>query len=144
MSDSMACVRISVTGCEIMNPDTFCLLIAIWEILVGISLLFYHQKFLQWVDRVSNDKAKVRVFLLGWVVIGVLALSRNMQPAWDLPGVMSLLAWLTTVKCGLMMISPYGLISFSLSLIKKTTRWVGVFVLAIGGLLIYSFLALQS
>ncbi len=127
-----------------MSPEHFCLIMAIWEISVGVPLLLRREPFLRWVEEFTQNTTKVRVLFFTWLVIGVLAISENPKPAWDLNGILSLLAWVTTIKCAIGVFRSESLIRISVKIMKKAPPGIGILVLGIGGMLIYAYLLLQS
>ncbi|MAJ29534.1 hypothetical protein CBD41_09740 [bacterium TMED181] len=127
-----------------MNPEHFCLLVAIWEIFIGSALLLNREKFLLWVEKVSQNTSNLRVFISAWLAIGALAVSKNPYPEWSLLGVLSVLAWAMMIKCAFGVLHTDRLIKWSLSIMQKAPPGIGIVVLAIGGSLIYAFVLLQS
>ncbi len=127
-----------------MNPEHFCLLVAMWEILVGSALLIGRDKFLRWAEKAMQNTAKTRFFISAWLAIGALAVSSNPYPAWNLLGLLSILAWVTMIKCAVGVLYTDLAIKWSLVFMRKTPIGVGVVVLGIGGLLFNVLALLQS
>ncbi len=128
-----------VTESRKMAPDHFCLLVAIWEFLFGASLLVQRQDFLSRVERFTQDTPKVRWLMSAWLLIGALAVKENPYPAADLLGVLSILAWVTMIKCAMGVLWTAGLIQMSLRFLRGAHLGIGCLQLLISGALFYAY-----
>lgn len=122
-----------------MDPEHFCLLVAIWEFLLGASMLVQRQDFLKRVERFTQDTTKVRWLMSVWLLIGALAVKENPYPAAGLLGVLSILAWGTMIKCAMGVLWTAGLIQFSLGVMRGALLGIGCLQLMISGALFYAY-----
>ena len=122
-----------------MAPDHFCLLVAIWEFLFGASLLVQRQDFLSRVERFTQDTPKVRWLMSAWLLIGALAVKENPFPAADLLGVLSILAWVTMIKCAMGVLWTAGLIQMSLRFLRGAHLGIGCLQLLISRALFHAY-----
>jgi hypothetical protein len=122
-----------------MAPDHFCLVVAIWEFMAGMSLLFRRHEFLRWLEKLIQDVPKARILVSAWLAIGALAVKENPYPAADALGVLSLLAWVVMIKCALGVLWTPGLMGLAFRMLQKAPLALGGLGLLVSGGLFYVY-----
>jgi hypothetical protein len=116
-----------------MSLASFCVIVGVWECVLGLPLLIRPAATIQWIKDTLEDHTMTRLIGFFFLVISVLVLSEGARVGTDGPGLVRLLAWMTGGKCLVMCWWPRlarkKVVWFSN---ETVVRCLGVLVTAIG------------
>jgi len=82
-----------------MNLEIFCIVVGVYEIMIGIPLLLKPLAVGRWLaDEIKQD-ALVRAFCLLFLILAVLVLRHDASIGSHTVGLVRLLAWVTAIEC---------------------------------------------
>ena len=81
-----------------MPLSTYCFVLGVVELLLGIPMLVFPEATIRWYDRITKDDATIRVVGGIFLVLCVLVLIEDPAIGTDVPGLIRLLAWLVALK----------------------------------------------
>ena len=82
-----------------MSLSTFCVILGVYEIILGIPLIVRPAATGLWIRGVVKEEILMRLIGFFFLVIGVLVLSEGTSVGTDSAGIVRLLAWVTAIKC---------------------------------------------
>ena len=82
-----------------MALSSFCYVIGVVELLIGIPMLVRGQRTAQWILDFKAQEMLLRVIAAVFLVLAVLVLVENARVDTSVAGLMRLVAWLTAIKC---------------------------------------------
>lgn len=82
-----------------MNLETFCIVVGVYEIMIGIPLLVKPLATGRWLEGAMKEDALLRAFCLLFLILAVLVLTQDASIGTDAAGLVRLLAWATALEC---------------------------------------------
>jgi hypothetical protein len=82
-----------------LNLETFCIVVGVYEIMIGIPLLVKPLATGRWLEGAMKEDALLRAFCLLFLILAVLVLTQDASIGTDAAGLVRLLAWATALEC---------------------------------------------
>jgi len=82
-----------------LNLETFCIVVGVYEIMIGIPLLVKPLATGRWLEGAMKEDALLRAFCLLFLILAVLVLTQGASIGTDAAGLVRLLAWATALEC---------------------------------------------
>ena len=127
-----------------MDLVTFCLIVAVWELAIGISILIYPDRAEKWMLSVRDQELVMRLIGCLWLTVGVLVLFEDASVGIDVAGLVRLMAWATVIKCVLFCWWPLSLMDTRKKIYGGVKWWVGALMCIVGGLMVAAALHLRE
>ncbi|MEC9476781.1 MAG: hypothetical protein VX764_07065 [Planctomycetota bacterium] len=94
-----------------MSLATFCIIVGIYEIMIGLPLVVKPQETANWFEGVIKNDLLLRLIGFLFLVISALVLVRGATISLDAAGIVRLLAWVCAIKCCLLCWWPQRVIA---------------------------------
>ena len=129
-----------------MDLVTFCLIVAVWQLMIGIPALIHPARFEKWFQAAREQDLLMRVVGCLWVVVPVLVLFEDASVKFDdvVEGVVQLMAWVTFIKCVIFCWWPQQLIDMPRKIYGEAKWWVDLLLCTFGGLFVAAALHLRE
>lgn len=129
-----------------MSLATFAILIAFWEWLIGLPLLFAPQATSAWLTRVVRDDVLYRVIGAAFFMLCILPLVGGAAITPDLAGLIRLLAWWGAFKSLTICWFAHRVSGVSVRILAHppTQRFFGALAVAAGCLIFWAGIVLRS
>jgi Ca2+/H+ antiporter len=116
-----------------MDLITFAIIVALMELVVGLSLLLSPVRAMDRVCEILDNPALLSVIMYGFLAVSVSAIFRDGEFEWKLRGVITCIALLTSVKALLYIWFPQKMASTHRRILRRDkplrTRCIGAFML---------------
>jgi hypothetical protein len=116
-----------------MDLITFAIIVALMELVVGLSLLLSPVRAMDRVCEILDNPALQSVIMYGFLTVSVSATFRDGEFEWKLRGVITCIALLTSVKALLYIWFPQKMASTHRRILRRDkplrTRCIGAFML---------------
>ncbi len=131
-----------------MDIATFAFILGVWEVLIGVPLLLRPRETFRWLS-FAQDNNDVVVRLIGalFLVVALLALWQGMAITGSVVGIVRLLAWITAVKCLMLVWCPHLMLQFRERLYPKSEavqRFIGLVAIGLGVFLLWASCAIRG
>lgn len=128
-----------------MALSAFAYILGVFELLVGIPLLFFPGRTMQWLLKLREEEVLVRGVGALFLTLSVLVLTEGVAVSLTIAGIVRLVAWLTAVKCLITCWWPQRQLARMerIASIPLLAPIVGLFAVAAGVLLVLAGHVLQ-
>ena len=82
-----------------MTLESFCIIVGVYELMIGIPLLVRPLATGRWLQRAMKEDVLIGLFCLLFLTVAVLVLIQDASIGFDSAGLVRLIAWLTAVEC---------------------------------------------
>ena len=129
-----------------MTLSTFAFLIAFWEWLIGLPLLFRPKATSAFLVRVVSDDVLYRVIGAAFLMLCMLPLLSGTAITADVAGLVRLLAWWGVIKCLAIcwFADRFAQLSQRMLARESSQRFFGALAVAAGGLIFWAGVVLKT
>ena len=127
-----------------MDLVTFCLIVAVCELAIGIPVLIYPERAEKWMQSLLDQELVMRLIGCLWLTVGVLVLFEDASVGIDVEGLVRLMAWATVIKCLIFSWWPMSIMDMRKKIYGGVKWWVGALMCIVGGLMVAAALHLRE